>query len=183
MNRFIWLLAIVSAVGASACHRVSLYELPPPPPESERKNVSLIPGEETRRDEARYLEVRAAVLQLNNLLSTRRFEEAVGLLSAETRDFLRGAGKKPAAEVLADGELKLPDGTKRAFDPVAMLLAEDVSKLSDDIRGVEEQETQHRKEIFATLPSGKIQKIVLITERGKWVLHRTRIPEPFDPPK
>ena len=76
----------------------------------------------------------------------------------------------------------LEDGTTK-FDPLAVLLAPDVSTLSDSATGVEEHETTGRKEIFATLPSGQLQTIVMITERGKWVLHRTRIPEPFDPPK
>lgn len=179
MNRCFW---IVLAVLAAGCHRVSIYELPPPPPEEERRDVSLIPGEESRREEQRYLEARAAAIEIYNLLSTRRYEEAVSRMSAETRDFLRGTGKKPAAEVLAAGKLTLPDGTTTTFDPTT-LVAADVSKLSDAISGLEEQETAQRKELFATLPSGEIQKIVLITERGQWVLHRTRLPEPFTPPK
>lgn len=178
------LILTFACLSASACHRVSLYELPPPPPVEERKSVSLIPGEEKRDDEARYLEVRAATLELFNLLSTKRYEEATQRLSAETLDFLRTiGGKKNPADVLVAGELHRPDGSKVAFDPVVMLVAEDVSKLSDSVDGLEEHETNERKEIFATLPSGQLQKIVLITERGKWVLHRTRIPEPFDPPK
>ena len=175
------LILTCASVALSACHRVSMYELPPPPPPDERRDVSLIPGEEQRQDEQRYLAARAAVLDLYNLLSTKRYDEAVELMSAETRDFIVGIGSgEKAADVLVAGLLE--DGTTK-FDPLAVLLAPDVSTLSDSATGVEEHETTGRKEIFATLPSGQLQTIVMITERGKWVLHRTRIPEPFDPPK
>lgn len=175
------LIVTCAAVALGACHRVSIYELPPPPPPEERRDVSLIPGEEQREDEQRYLAARAAVMELYSLLSTKRYDEAVELMSAETRDFIVGiAGGENAADALVAGALK--DGTAK-FDPIAILLAPDVSTLSDSAPGVEEHETTRRKEIFATLPSGKLQTIVMITERGKWVLHRTRIPEPFDPPK
>lgn len=177
------LFLVVSTSASVACHRVSLYELPPPPPEQMQGDVSLVPGEDQRRDEQRYLEARAAAIQIYNLLTTKRYQEVVPLLSAETRDFLRGGGDPSVVEVLTTGERPGPDGQPTTFDPVATLIAEDVSTMSDSVEGMEEHETDDRREIFATLPSGKIQKIVMIRERGQWVLHRTRIPEPFDPPQ
>jgi hypothetical protein len=181
MVRKLLLAAIL--VSTPAC-QATLYELPAPPPPEARKSVSLVPGEKERKAEELYLEARTQILELYNLLSTKRFEEAADLLSLETRDFLKKLGNgAPVHEVLALEELTLPSGKVVPFDPVSILLAEDVSKLQDSVPGVEEQETSSRKEIFATLPSGKLQKIVLIVEGGKWVLHRTRIPEPFDPPK
>ncbi len=176
-------ILIAALLTSSACYRVSLYELPPPPPQTDQGDVSLIPGEEERKDEERYLDARAAVIQVFNLLSTKRYDEAVERMSLETRDFLKGGGKRSAADVLVDRKMKLPNGEVVEIDPVATLVAEDVSKLSDSVAGMEEHETEARREIFATLPSGRIQKIVMIKEKGQWVLHRTRIPEPFDLPQ
>lgn len=176
-------LVILVVVVSASCHRVSLYELPPPPPAEQQGDVSLVPGDEERRDEQRYLEARAAVIQIYNLLSTQRYQEVVPLLSSETRDFLRGGGKPSLVDVLTARERPGPNGELVTFDPLSMLIAEDVSSLADAVPGMEEHETDERREIFATLPSGKIQKIVMIRERGQWVLHRTRIPEPFNPPQ
>lgn len=177
---FVLLVLLTLGVGC----RAGLYSLPSPPPAEKQRDVSLIPGEEQRQAEQLYLDARARVMELNNLLSTNRYQEAVELLSLETRDWLESmGGGAPAAEVMAAGKLKLPSGEVVEFDPVSTLLAGDVSKLTDAIDGVDEHETENRKEIFATLPSGKIQKVVLISEGGQWVLHRTRLPEPFDPPK
>lgn len=174
-------LLLAIAVTASSCS-ATLYELPAPP--DEPKRVSLVPGEEERKEEELYLEARTQLLELYNLLSTKRFEEAADMMSLETRDFLKTLGKgEPVVDVLALETLTLPSGEVVPFDPVPILIAEDVSQIRDSVPGVEEHETSGRKELFATLPSGKLQKIVMITEGGQWVLHRTRIPEPFDPPK
>ncbi len=179
--RHLLLAAITfSSMGCGA----TTYDLPPPPPPEERKSISLIPGEEERKAEEVYLEARTQLLELYNLLSTKRYKEAADMMSLETRDFLKKlGGGAPVHEVLALEELKLPSGKVVPFDPVPILIAEDISKLRDSVPGVEEHETGNRKEIFATLPSGKLQKIVMIAEGGQWVLHRTRIPEPFDPPR
>lgn len=174
----------VLLLGLIACGcRGSVYSLPAPPPKEERRAVSLIPGEEQRKAEEAYLDARARILEINNLLATKRYDEVTQLLSLETQDWLQTlGGGGEVAEVLAAGKLTLPNGEVVDFDPVTTLVAEDVSKLSDRVDGLEEHETPSRKEIFATLSSGKIQKIVLITEGGQWVLHRTRLPESFDPP-
>ena len=177
-----WKLSIGALLFATACSG-AMYRLPAPPPPQKRGSVSLIPGEEQRKAEEHYLQARAAVIKLNTLLSTKRFAEASELMSLETRDWLlsMGAGAE-VPEILASGKLQLPDGKVVDFKPVPTLLAEDVSRLTNTIDGVEEHETDTRIEIFATLPSGMIQKIVLIAEGGQWVLHRTRLPEPFEPP-
>lgn len=178
--RFLFAAAIALTMGCNA----TLYELPPPPPPAERDSVSLIPGEEERKKEELYLEARTRIIELYNLLNTKRYEEAARLMSLETRDFLQSLGDgAPVAEVLAMKELKLPSGKVVPFDPVSILISKDVSQLRDEVAGVEEHETGRRKEIFATLPSGQLQKIVMIAEGGQWVLHRTRIPEPFTPPE
>ena len=68
-------LLICLATLASACG--SVYTLPPPAAQSEP--VSLIPGEDERAKERLYLEARAAILRLNQLLASKRYREALGL--------------------------------------------------------------------------------------------------------
>lgn len=160
---------------------VDVYNLPDPPPESERRSVSLIPGEEERQSERDYLSARAAIVELNGLLTQQRYVEALDRVSAETRSFIAYGTEKPAPDVLAAGKLKLPNGELVSFEPVSMLLAEDISKLQDTFPGVEEQETASRKELYAVLPSGKATKIVVIKEGGEWVVHRTRLPQKIEP--
>ncbi len=177
--KFVLIILLTASFGC----RGTLYRLPAPGPAAEQRSVSLIPGEEQRKAEELYLEARAKILEANNLLSTRRYAEAAALLSLETLDWLQSmGGGAEVAEILASGKLRLRDGKVVDFDPVSTLVAQDVSKLADSVDGVEEHETSGRKEIFATLPSGQLQRIVLILEGGQWVLHRTRLPEPFDPP-
>lgn len=174
---FCLLIFVASACGAP------MYSLPAPPAESEQRSVSLIPGEDERRAQGQYLDVRARVLEVYNLLASKRFDEATRLMSHETRDWLESMGAGASVvEVLAAGKLTTPNGVVD-FDPVTTLVANDVSQLADRVEGVEEHETAARKEIFATLHDGKLQKIVLIQEGGQWVLHRTRFPELIDPPK
>lgn len=181
--KFRLLVLLTGFFCANAACQATLYDLPDPPSSEKRSSVSLIPGEEERRKREVYLEARARILEIYKLLSTQRYEEVVEDLSLETRDFLLSmGGGSTVAEVLASGKLETGSGELVDFMPVSMLLAEDLSQLHDSIDGIEEHETSNRKEIFATLPSGKLQKIVLIQEGGKWLLHRTRIPEPFHPP-
>jgi len=72
--------------------------------------------------------------------------------------------------------MQFRDGKQRRFDPVKTLLADDITSLADSIEGVEEQETSRRKEIFAKQGQGEPpQRIVMIKEGGKWVLHRTTV--------
>lgn len=178
---FLLLVALVGANGLGCTS--SRYDLPDPPPASERSDVSLIPGDDDRQARRDYLEARAAALELHNLLATQRFKEASEAMSRETIDFLtHGSGDATVAEVLARGELKLPNGEVVEFDPTSMLLASDLSSLEDTLEGVGENETASRKEIFAILPSGKAQRIVLIKETGRWTLHRTRLPESIELP-
>ena len=174
MNRSALALMVAVLVVCAGC--VNVFSLPDPPPESERKDISLIPGEEARQAERDYLQARAAVLTLFGLLQQQRYAEAKGGLSIETQDFIRFGSEDDVADILAAGEMKLPDGKVVSFEAVSMLLAEDVSQLTDTFDGVEEQETANRKEIFAVQPSGDAVTIVVIKESGGWVLHRTRLP-------
>lgn len=168
------LLAGLLATFAIGC--VNVYSIPAPPPENERRSVSLIPGEEERQTERDYMAARATIVKVNSLLTQQRYVEALEHLSAETRAFLSHGGNASPDEVLASRNLKLPDGSVVSFEPAALLLAEDISKLEDSVEGINEQETRSRKEIFAVLADGQVTRIVVIKEGGEWVIHRTRKP-------
>ena len=177
------LTLILASLGAlsGACGG-ALYELPPPVPESAREDVSLIPGEDDRARERDYLEARAAILKLYQYLSSKRFKEALELMSEGTIEFLTFTSSKPSSPdapvtTLAEGRLVMRDGQVILFDPVALLLAKDVSKLEDELPGQKEQETSRRKEIFAVEEDGQIRKIVVIKEAGRWVIHKTSAPQ------
>lgn len=162
----------------AACDTV--YVLPDPPPVQERRSVSLIPGEDERLRERDYLQARAAVLKAYQLLSSKRYKASLDLMSQETRDFLKFASptkdaQSPEIVTLSQGKFVLQNGRTISFDPPAWLLAKDVSKLKDTIKGQKEQETSRRKEIYAVQPDGKWRKIVVIKEAGTWVIHRTSI--------
>ena len=176
MKRLLPLIVLFVSCGPN------LYTLPNPPERSKWKTVSLIPGQEQRDAEREYRDVRAQILRLYSLLSSQRFQESAELFSIETQDFLKfGSGEATVAEVLASGKVKLSNGGVVDLDPVSMLLAKDVSKLTDEVDGVKESETKNRKEVFAELEDGSYQRIVMIREGGKWVLHRTRLGAPFKP--
>ncbi|QED25975.1 hypothetical protein FRD01_01605 [Microvenator marinus] len=156
------------ALASSGC--AARYELPPPPPESER--VSVQTAEQDDSQEA-YLEARQAIVQLFSLLQQQRYEEASGLLSQETKSFLTLNSESSVQDVLAAGKITTENGLVD-FDPVLTLLAPNLTQLVDSVDGEEESETATRKEIFAIHDSGAT-KIVVIKESGKWVLHRTRL--------
>lgn len=164
----------------SGCGNSTLYELPPPPPEQERQDVSLIPGEDERARERDYLEARATVLKVYQYLNAKRYKEALSLLSEETVDFLSYVSPKKdtpqaAEETLAQGKVILNDGQVIPIDPAALLVARDISKLEDSLAGQKESETSRRKEIFAIQADGKAQRIIVIKEAGQWVIHKTSI--------
>lgn len=166
----------------SACGPGRLYELPPPPPESERQDVSLIPGEDERARERDYLEARAVALKLYQYLSAKRFKESLSLLSGETVDMLaltspKKGGADAAEETLAQGTMILSSGKMIKFDPVELLVAKDISKLEDSLAGQTENETSRRKEIFAIQPDGNAQRVIVIKEAGRWVIHKTSAPK------
>ncbi len=168
--------SLLVATLLSAC-APDLYVLPAPPSASERRSVSLIPGEEERKREQEYLKARASILKLYQLLSAKRFDESLNYMSQETRDFLAFVSprdKNPSV-TLVESRLVLKDGTNIQIEPVSFLLAPDLSKLKDTVDGVQEQESARRKEVYAVQKDGKARRIVMILEGGKWVLHRTSI--------
>ena len=160
----LWALALAS----SGC--ATRYELPPPPPESERVSVQTAEKDDS---EQAYLEARQVIVQLYSLLQQQRFQEASALLSQETKSFLTLNSESSVEDVLAAGKISTENGLVD-FDPVLSLLAPNLNQLVDSIDSEEESETATRKELFAIHDSGAT-KIVVIKESGKWVLHRTRL--------
>lgn len=166
-----WLMVVlVASAGWIACKGPDLYVLPA---------VSGVEEAEPTQSEAepepdrRFEGARAAVMQLHSLLSAKRFDEALELMSYETRDALAISSPNGQPDTaLATGRLHLSGGREVAFNPVDYLLAEDVSDLRPAIEGVEVHETERRKVVFAVQPLGEIRQIVMIKEGDQWVLHR-----------
>ncbi len=154
-----------------------LYDLPDPKPKEQWKEVNLIPSEEEKSDERLYQAARMKILEIYGYLNDQNFEDASANFSAETQDFLTFGTEYSVPEVLGNKKLKLSNGTLVTFKPVSILLAEDVTRLSDSVEGIPENETISRKEIFAKQSDGRYKRIVMIRQGNKWVLHRTRISE------
>lgn len=163
MRRFLLVLPFVSV----ACGGV--YELPPPPPVSDRGPVALDPSEEQRLDGERYLAARRAVVALYAALDSQDWETAAGLLSNETRLLLTGGGNGRPEDALAAGTVTV-DGTTYRFDPVTLFLLPDPTGFEDDIEGEEQHETARRKELFVVNVEG-YRSVVVIEEGGAWRLH------------
>lgn len=176
------LFVYVSLVCLAGCANRNLYDLPEPPPVSERRNVSLIPGEDERRSEKDFQEARASLLRLEELLESKRYDEALGLMSQETVAMLEfiSPDKKSSAPATAVFTLQevIVDDVSYKVDPVALLLAPDLSDVQDNVEEQPKQvESSRRKELFAVQKAqGEgARKIVMIKEGDTWLLHRTRI--------
>jgi len=161
---------------ATACAS-SLYDLPQPPPPAEWTSSSLVPGEDDRASQRRYIDARATALQLYAALKAKRWDEAWEMLSSETQSALAyGSPNQDGLAALESGELRFPDGTSFRFEPADTLIIDDLKTFSDEQAGAVETETNLRKEIYAVSRSGESRKLVLIYETNRWKLHRTRLP-------
>ncbi|MGM0559136.1 MAG: hypothetical protein ACQEVA_22315 [Myxococcota bacterium] len=151
----------------------NLYELPPPPEKGERADAKSAIRAEEEKAQQDYAAARAALLKAYNLLSTQRYDEAVDLMSQETRAFLTYGSDSSAADVLADGVLTLSSGEQVEFEPSTFFVAADVQKLEDSVEGVEENETDRRRELFAVSADGSAHRVIMIKQGGDWVIHKT----------
>ena len=122
----------------AACNRV--YDLPDPPPESERASVALDPAEEHRQDGERYVAARRSLLELYEALDGERWDDATELLSTETQLLLSSGGSGDAAAALAAGQVTV-SGESYAFDPVNLFLLANPDASEDSWEGEEENET------------------------------------------
>jgi hypothetical protein len=170
-SRFVVILLAVCLVAGCASN---LYELPPPPEEGERTDATLATGEDNQTDQREYAAARAALLKAYNLLSTQRYDEAAGLMSQETRAFLTYGTDADAGDVLADGAMTLKNGERVEFEPSTFFVAADVQRLEDSMEGIEENETDRRREFFAVSADGAAHRVIMIKQGDNWVLHRTR---------
>lgn len=171
-SRIYPVLAVAIIIASCASN---IYELPPPPEDAEGSETSLAPRVEEEASQNENSAARSAVLEAFNLLSTQRYDEAVELMSQETRAFLTHGTDASAAEVLARGELVLPSGRRVEFEPSTFFVASDVQTLEDDIDGVEQRETDRRREYFAVSADGTPHRVVTIKQGDRWVLHKTSV--------
>lgn len=152
-----------------------LYDLPAPPPQDQWESTSADPAEAERASQRRYLAARSALLQFYRALSQEDWDAAWALMSTETQNFLNftsanGDGK----EALAQSRFNLPNGTTAEISPIDLFVVSDLRRLEDDYQGQAQAETANRKEIFAISEDGDVNKVVLIYETGRWVIHRTK---------
>ena len=174
-THLITLIALSLALMTTSACGLGLYELPDPTPESEWASISLDPAEEERQAQRRYIAARQAALELYQALNEEDWESAWAMMSSETQDFLKfGSPNKDGKETLSSGRLVLPDGTPVEFDPVDLFMIKDMRRLEDEHQGSAEAETEGRKELFAHSSDGRVNKVILIYEIGRWRVHRTK---------
>ncbi len=168
--------ALLAACAAPAC-APSIYTLPPPPPEAEWAAVSLVPGEDEKASQRRYIDARAAALELYAALKSKRWGEVWQQLSSETQAALAFAHPTQDGQAaLSEGVLVYQDGARVAFDPMDAWMVPDLKTFEDQLPGEQEAESDTRKEIFAVDRDGHHRKMIMILEAGEWKLHKTRLP-------
>lgn len=159
---------------ASACGG-PVYRLPDPPAADEQRDVSLDRVEERERDSDRYNDARRAILGLYDALGNERWDEALGLVSQETRVLLSSGGSGDAEVALATGTLVLDDAEYQ-FDAVDLLLIPGVREIADRVEGVDDVETDRRKVVHLTDTGGHTRAVVVIYEADAWRVHVPALP-------
>ncbi len=163
-------LAVLQMAGM-AC-RSTPYQLPEPPPEAEQQDTD----QDSERQRNPDMEARAALLELYEMLAEERFEATEDRLSQQTRDFLAyGNERGDASDALSAGQITLPDGSSYRFDPVELLIADDIARLEDSREGAEDHETARRRVLYVIDSNGQSHRVVMIREGGQWVLHKTSV--------
>lgn len=166
------ILVALLAVALGACSGV--YELPDPPPEDERASVQIDPAAEERESAARYIDARRTLVALYEALGAESWDDAIALVSTETRLLLSDGGGGDAAETLAVGRLTV-GGRTYGFEPIDLLLLRDPDGMEDSVVGESENETPRRKELFL-VSAEETRRVVLILEADQWVVHFRRLP-------
>jgi hypothetical protein len=165
---------VLVAVGIGACGGSPYYL--PAPSQVEQRDAAVDPSEQAKQEQSRDLQARTALLELYESLSKERFEDAEQLLSQQTRDFLAyGTETGDPSTVLSSGTLVIPDGRSVEFEPVELLIGGEIQSITDSMDGAQEHETRSRRELFVVDPAGQAHQVVMISEGGRWVLHRTSI--------
>lgn len=167
-------LSAVVAVLAAACGP-SIYDLPQPPEEDQRRTVNLDPTARREADGAAWVDARAATLSLYQALSDEAWDDAWELLSNETRVLLDTGSDGNGVDALAEGRIEL-DGVMWSFDPVEVFVLPGMVRFDDDVEGEAENETERRKEIWVSDREGRQRRVVVIREGDVWRVHMPRIP-------
>lgn len=168
---------LITAVVSVLCFAVPLgcadstYRLPAPGSAGAAQSDE--PDQEHREQRNPDLEARARLLILYQLLAEERFEETEHLLSQQTREFLAHSGSGDASHSLSVGEISLPNGRKYRFEPIEFLIGGEIARIANSADGVEEHETERRREFFVVDPQEQAHRVVMIREGGEWVLHKT----------
>lgn len=168
------LLSTFVAALALACGP-SIYDLPAPPSDDERRTVSLDPTERRQADGEAYVAARATTLALYQALSNEDWSTAWDLLSNETRLLLDTGSNGRGVEALAEGRIAL-EGNTWAFDPVEVFLLPGMVRFDDQVEGEAENETARRKEIWVADRDGNQRRVVVIREGDLWRVHVPRVP-------
>lgn len=172
-------LSLLTAL-AMACSG-SMYTLPNPAPESEWVNVLATEKEDEQAKLKRTLAAKKAALDLYEALDTGRWDDAVALMSQETRNFLdEASGGQGAAAALESGKIELGDKAMQ-FRPTEVFFIDGLANIKDEVPGAPpEAETQRRKELYAISRDGRARKLVFIYEADAWRLHSPVLgDEPF----
>jgi hypothetical protein len=156
----------------------SLYELPAPPPADTWRAFDRQLEETEEERVRRFLAAKSAAIQAFAALQGGEFEEALGLMSQETRNFFEDSSGGRGALVVLQTGLIMVAGEESRFDPVADIFIEDLQDIRDDF-GQSEAETPRRKELYAISRSGKARKIVMIFEADGWRLHSPFLKTPL----
>lgn len=172
--RLIFHITILVATVAGCAANV--YELPPPPDETERSSVDLNPASSDEADAESFMEARRAILSLAGALGNEDWEDAYGLVSSETRILLDTYGDGRGEDLLARGQLVGTDGNTYQFEPLSLFLLSEIASIEDSMDGVEEAESSRRKDVFLVAPDDSYRRVVVIREGEQWLVHMRELP-------
>lgn len=156
---------------ATGCGR-ALYALPDPPPDEEWTELGATATEDRQAATDRMLAAKRSAVSVYVALKGQKWDEALKLMSQDTRNFLDDAsgGEGPEA-ALAKGELIL-GGQAASIRPADDFFIENMQEVRDDHPNAPaESETKNRKELYAIGRDGRARKIVMIFEADTWRLH------------
>lgn len=170
-------VVLVVALSMLSCTR--LYTLPDAPPKEQWQSHAIEEAENPDDITMRQLEAKRAAIQVYAALSSKDWEKAVGLMSAETVELLSsGAKSKKAADALAQGYLDIRD-QNIPFDPVADVFIANLSDIRADFGTNTPESSKTRQILYAVGDKGTARKIAMIKEGGRWVLHSPTIKSPI----
>jgi hypothetical protein len=171
--------ALLASAGVAGCGR-ALYSLPDPPPREDWQNLNASDIDDRQGSVERFIAAKRVGVELYAALTAERWDEALEMMSQETRNFLEDASNgKGAAGALAAGELAL-GGQVTRFRPAADLFIADLVGLKDTLPNAPmESETKLRKELYAVNARGQARKVLFIYEADAWRFHSPFVGTPI----